>query len=137
MSEEITISKNKVWKYLSLILIIAIVITLFVNYSGSSSGGSDVGDSSSVVNGNAQKIVLSYKNYNYYPNTIRAKVGIPVNITLDKSVQGCFRELVISDFGIDEYSSTPSHTINFIPDKIGIFKFRCGMGMGSGTLIVE
>ncbi|MEK6918828.1 MAG: cupredoxin domain-containing protein [Nanoarchaeota archaeon] len=134
MSEDtITIDKSKFWKYATLVLIVVIAIVFFVKSNSSDSGGSDNG----TIDSNAQKVVISYKNYNYYPNTIRVKMGLPVSITLDSSVSGCFRSFVIPDFGVDELSSSPSDTINFTPDKKGSFTFRCGMGMGTGTLIVE
>ena len=88
-------------------------------------------------NGEAQKIVIGVKDYNYYPNTIKVKVGIPVSISLDKSVYGCLRSFTIRDFGISKYLKTPEDTIEFTPTKKGTFKFACSMGMGTGTLIVE
>ena len=136
MSEEITISKSKFWKYATLLLVVAIIIVFFLKYESNGSN-SDSGNSGGSSDSNAQKVVISYKNYNYYPNTIRVKVNVPVSITLDKSVQGCFREFVIPDFKIDKFSSGPSETIDFTPDKTGAFKFRCGMGMGTGIMIVE
>ena len=134
MSETITFSKSSMWKYLALFLIVAVVIVFFVKSAPSNTPDDSGGK---VIDGNAQKVVISYKNYNYYPNTIRAKVGIPLSITLDKSVQGCFRTFVVPDFDVNEYSESPSQTITFTPDKKGTFKFRCGMGMGTGILIVE
>jgi plastocyanin domain-containing protein len=131
MSDTITIDRTSMWKYLALILIIGIIVVFFAR-SGAPSQSPEDGPAA-----DAQKITLSYKNYNYYPNTIRVKSGVPVSITLDKSVIGCYRSFAIPDFGIDEYSSGPSDTIDFTPEKKGTFKFRCGMGMGNGILIVE
>ena len=88
-------------------------------------------------NGEAQKIVIGVKDYNYYPNTIKVKVGVPLSISLDKSVYGCLRDFTIRDFGIRKYLKTPEDTIEFTPTKKGTFKFACSMGMGTGTLIVE
>jgi plastocyanin domain-containing protein len=134
MSEDtISFDKGNFWKNATLLLIVAIAIVFFVKSNSADSGGSNI----PVIDGNAQKVVLSYKNYNYFPNTIRVKVDVPVSITLDKSVAGCFRSFVIPDFGVNEYSEIPSQTIDFTPDKKGTFKFRCGMGMGTGILIVE
>lgn len=84
-----------------------------------------------------QKITLSIRNYNYYPNTIKVKEGIPVEITLDKSIVGCYRAFTIRDFGVNVYSKTPDDKIRFTPNKKGTFGFSCTMGMGRGTLIVE
>jgi len=88
-------------------------------------------------NGEVQKVVIGMKNYNYYPNTIQLKVGIPVSISLDKSVSGCFRDFTIREFGVREYLRTPQDTIEFTPTKKGTYTFACSMGMGTGTLIIE
>ena len=96
--------------------------------------------SGNVVQGNdqkdVQKITLSF-NGGYSPNTIRVREGIPVEITLDNSVKGCFRSLVIRDLGVSESSASPSDTIRFTPTKTGSFKFSCSMGMATGTIVVE
>ncbi len=99
----------------------------------------DSSDSSapSASAGEVQKITLGMKNYNYYPNTITVKSGIPVEITLDSSVSGCYRSFVVQQFGVSTYSQNPAQTIRFTPDKKGTFQFQCSMGMGYGTLVVE
>lgn len=130
MSDEITINKNKAWKYGALVLVVAVIITTFMNFNNNSESTNQAAEG-------AQKIVLSYKNYNYYPNTLRVKEGEPVSITLDKTITGCFRSLVIKDLAVNEFSSSPKETIDFTPTKKGTFKFACSMGMGYGTLIVE
>jgi len=89
------------------------------------------------VSKDSQKITLGMKNYNYYPNTIKVKEGKEVEITLDKSVGGCYRNFNIPQFGVSERSSNPAQTIKFTPTQKGTFSFRCGMGMGTGVLIVE
>lgn len=97
--------------------------------------GSDVASGAS--NTEIQKITLSLKNFNYYPNTIRVKERVPVEIELDESIGGCYRSFMIKDLGVKEYSSNPSQTITFVPNKKGTFEFACGMRMGRGTIIVE
>ena len=87
--------------------------------------------------GDVQKVTLSMKNYNYYPNTIKVREGVPVEITLDERVVGCLRAFTIKDLGINIYSKTPNDKITFTPDKKGTFRFSCTMGMGTGTFIVE
>ena len=84
-----------------------------------------------------QKITLSMKNYNYYPNTIKVKVGIRVRINLDESVRGCYRSFTIREFGISKYLKTPNDYVEFTPTKKGAYTFACSMGMGRGKIIVE
>ncbi len=89
------------------------------------------------ANSNVQKVVISYRNYNYYPQTITVKAGQPVSISLDSSVAGCYRYFTIRDLGLAKSLSTPSDTLDFTPNQKGTYRFACGMGMGYGTLIVE
>ena len=105
-------------------------IIYFVSSAGNNTG--NVIDNG----GNVQKINIGFKS-NYYPNTITVKEGVPVEITLDKSVGGCYRAFSIPGLGVSKYSSSPTDTINFTPNKKGTFKFQCSMGMGTGTIIVE
>jgi plastocyanin domain-containing protein len=95
------------------------------------------GNASKESSGEVQKIVLSYKNYNYFPNTITVKVDQPVRIYLDGSIKGCYRSFTIKDFGIAKNLKTPEDYVEFTPNKKGTYKFACSMGMGTGTIIVE
>lgn len=99
-------------------------------YSPQSSGT----DSSS---GNYQKVVLSFKNYNYYPNTVTVKSGEPVRIYLDSSVSGCGRSFVIRQLGVSKYLATPQDYVEFTPTTPGKYIFSCSMGMYKGFLVVE
>ncbi len=90
-----------------------------------------------VVKGEVQKVVLSTKNYNYFPNTVNVKANQAVEITLDKSVTGCLRAFTIKDLGVSQYAKTPNDKIVFTPTQKGNFRFTCSMGMGYGTLVVE
>ncbi|MBS3070860.1 cupredoxin domain-containing protein [Candidatus Pacearchaeota archaeon] len=87
--------------------------------------------------GEFQKVVIGMKGFNYYPNTITVKEGIPVRIYLDESVVGCLRSFTIPEFGVAKYLKTQEDYVEFTPNKKGTFKFACSMNMGTGTLIVE
>ncbi len=116
-----------------LLIIIAGGVFLFTKNDASS----DDITGNAIANNEIQKITLGIKNYNYYPNTITVKEGIPVRIYLDKSVPGCYRSFTIREFGISKNLRTPEDYVEFIPDKKGTFTFACSMGMGRGKLIVE
>jgi|SRR3989344_3325168 len=140
-------NNKKSKKSMIIIAIIAIILIggfWFYNSSGKGTTGN-------VINGNTQqennapnpsaneeiqKITLSMKG-NYYPNTINVKSGTPVEITLDSSVRGCYRSFKIPELKVSKYSSNPSDTIKFTPNKKGNFRFQCSMAMGTGTIIVE
>ena len=103
-------------------------------------GQSPEGSSGAILGGNGgdyQKVTLSIKNYNYYPNTVNVKVNEPVRIYLDESVAGCYRSFVIKQLGVAKYLKTPDDYLEFTPTKLGTYGFACVMGMGTGTLIVE
>ena len=126
--------KKSTLYFAGLILLVGIMAFFLFNEKGNSTNNLINGQQ---VNGEAQNIVIGMKNLNYYPNTIKVKANQPVEISLDKSVTGCFRSFTIRDFGINKYLATPQDKITFTPTKPGTYKFACGMGMGTGTLIVE
>ena len=117
----------------ALVLIVFIGGFVFVK-SGSSA---DSGSTATITNSEAQKITLSMRNYNYYPDTIRVKEGQKVDINLDESVRGCLRSFTIPEMGVAKVARTPQDTISFVPNRKGSFTFACSMGMGYGTLVVE
>lgn len=137
-------------KSVMIIAIIAIVLVggfFFFNSYGRSTNANAVNQESqtnNVANQNSaqasnqqvQKITLSMKG-NYYPNTINVKSGVPVEITLDSSIGGCYRSFSIPQLGVSKRSSSPADTIKFTPNQKGTFRFQCSMGMGTGTIIVE
>lgn len=89
-----------------------------------------------IAEGDAQQVTLGFKAGNYYPQTITVRAGTPVELTLDKSVAGCFRSFNVKALNIEGYSKDPSEPVRFTPTKPGTYRFVCGMGMGAGTLIV-
>ena len=116
---------------LGILILIALAGIFFIN--GGNAGNNDVAPGS----GEVQKVIIGIKNYNYYPNTIKVKVNQPVEISLDGSVTGCFRDFTIREFGVRKYLRTPQDKITFTPTKKGTFTFACSMGMGIGQLVVE
>ncbi|MGV8130956.1 MAG: cupredoxin domain-containing protein [Candidatus Pacearchaeota archaeon] len=124
-------------KYIGYVIGIVLIVSIFgfIMVKGNSSSLSEV-YSAPVVNG-IQEVTLSLKDYNYYPNTLKVKSGIPVRIYLDSSVVGCLRSFTVNEFGVNEYLATTEDYVEFTPDKTGNFAFACSMNMGTGALIVE
>ncbi len=120
---------------MSLGILILIVGGFVFTNANNPTTGSTVNSGSG--NGGVQKVVLSLKNYNYYPNTIKVKANQPVSISLDSSVSGCLRSFTIKELGLAKNLATPQDTLDFTPTKPGTYRFACVMGMGTGTLIVE
>ncbi len=123
--------KSQVSKKTILIGIVAIVIIGLVMFFFISK---DRGNNPSAES--VQKVTVSFAG-NYAPNTIDVKAGEPVEITLDNSVQGCYRSFNIPLLGVSKISSSPSDTIRFTPKTPGIYRYQCGMNMGYGTIIVS
>ncbi|MDP1694601.1 MAG: cupredoxin domain-containing protein [Candidatus Woesearchaeota archaeon] len=88
-----------------------------------------------VGSGDVQRITLSEKNANYFPQVLNVKAGQPVELTLDSSVSGCYRSFTIRQLGVSQYARTPKETIKFTVPQPGSYRFSCSMGMGTGTLI--
>jgi uncharacterized cupredoxin-like copper-binding protein len=75
----------------------------------------------------------------YAPNIIRARQGVPLQITFDRREGGeCTSQVVFSDFrksfDLPAFAKT---TVTLNPEQTGEFGFACGMNMVHGTLIVE
>jgi plastocyanin domain-containing protein len=121
---------------IAIIAIALIGIFFFFNSYEKNINANVVNQARQTNNGEVQKITLSMKS-NYYPNTITVKSGVPVEITLDSSVGGCYRSFSIPKLGVSKRSSNPSDTIKFTPNQKGTFRYQCSMGMGTGTIIVE
>ena len=119
------------------LLIIIVLIVIGGGYFLIKAESASSNATSGSINGETQKITISMKNNNYYPNTITVKAGQPVEITLDNSVSGCYRSFTINSLGVYKTSRNPSDKIVFTPTKAGTYPFACSMNMGRGTLIVE
>ena len=126
---------KKSTKWAGLILLILVLGGIFLLKSSDNQGLQF--STTNVVNGETQKVVLSMKDLNYYPNEIRVKAGQPVSISLDESITGCLRSFTIKELGVSKYVRTSQETIDFTPTKKGTFRFACVMGMGYGKIIVE
>ena len=113
-----------------IVISVLLIAGVFFFFSGKSVSGN-------VVNAvEVQKITLGM-NGNYYPNSLTVKAGVPVEITLDSSIRGCYRNFNIPGLRVSQSSSSPTDTIKFTPKEKGTFNFRCSMGMGTGTIVVD
>lgn len=86
--------------------------------------------------GKQEVVVTILEGYN--PNVIVVKKGLPLVLKFDLQEEGCTGTVVIPDFGIKEklvpYEVT---TVEFTPDRSGLFSFACPMTMIKGTLDVK
>lgn len=129
------IKKSKL--YIGVALLILVAIGFFFFKGGNPTTSGNVVQSGQVIQGETQKVVISMKNSNYYPQEVRVKAGKPVEISLDSSVTGCFRSFNMKQLNIKKVMNSPQDTLTFTPSEKGMYTFTCGMGMGTGTLVVE
>ena len=135
VTETIKIKKSSIYMLGFIILLVVAGFLFFGNSKGSTNNSNVL--TTEVNSQGVQEVTLSFKDYNYYPNTIKVQSGKPVSISLDNSVSGCFRDFTIREFGIREYLETPQDSVVFTPENPGTYTFACSMGMGYGKLIVE
>jgi len=140
VEDKIQVKKSSLY-LVGVILLIAIVgyfmLSTGNNSPNNNTNNNNNGNSGVIIENGIQKVIMGMKDYNYYPNTIKVQANMPVSISLDESVYGCFRDFTIRDFEIHKYLKTPQDTIEFTPTEKGTYTFACSMGMGTGTLIVE
>lgn len=77
--------------------------------------------------------------YAYEPSRLKVRAGIPVvwEIT-DKGTSGCTNAIISRSLFSGEIPLTPGKvsTKEFTPEKAGVYKFSCWMGMVSGVIEV-
>jgi plastocyanin domain-containing protein len=114
--------------------IILIIIVLLVVGAGFLIKGNVAGNV--ILENDVQHVVISMKNWVYSPMIIEVEAGNPVSITLDNSVRGCFRDLVIPELNIRKNFRTSKDTliVNFEP---GEYTYACSMFMGQGKIIAK
>lgn len=112
--------------------------------SGGGGGGSACaccGDSgpevegSTTVEGDVQSVDVAI-DLGYNPNVVRAKAGIPIEITFARG-DGCYAEIVFPDFGVYEDLTQGPVTITLPALEAGTYGWSCGMQMAYGAIIVE
>ncbi len=75
----------------------------------------------------------------YTPDTIVVRAGQPVRLQFYRDeTADCSDRVVFEDFGIDTLlPAFQTTTVEFTPEQAGEFRFRCGMNMLKGLLVVE
>jgi len=88
--------------------------------------------------GGVQEVRVVVKG-GYTPDTIVVRAGAPVRLQFYRDeTADCSERVVFEDFAIDAalpaFQTTP---VEFTPAHPGEFRFRCGMSMLKGLLVVE
>jgi hypothetical protein len=72
----------------------------------------------------------------FAPNVIRAKAGVPMEITFGQG-SGCMAEVMSADLGFYEDLQGGPRTIALPALQAGEYGFSCGMQMVFGAIVVE
>ena len=75
----------------------------------------------------------------YTPDTIVVRAGTPVRLQFYRDeTADCSERVVFEDFGIDAaLPAFQTTAVEFTPEEAGEFRFRCGMNLLKGLLVVE
>src|SRR3989338_4188104 len=128
--------KEKIQIYTVTAIIVAILFFTFISPSVSQGvrEPNRIATTDTVQNGNVQVVELSVKEGNYYPQVIKLKQNIPVQMVVDlNTVKGCLTSIRIPEYGVKKTVTRSDNIITFTPTKTGTFPFSCSMGMGTGT----
>ncbi len=85
-----------------------------------------------------QEVRITVKG-GYTPDTIVVRAGQPVRLQFFRDeTADCSERVVFEDFGIDiALPAFQTTAVEFTPEQAGEFRFRCGMNMLKGLLVVE
>jgi len=85
-----------------------------------------------------QEVRITVKG-GYTPDTVVVQAGKPVRLQFYRDeTADCSERVVFENFGIDvPLPAFQTTTVEFTPPDAGEFRFRCGMNMLKGLLVVE
>lgn len=94
------------------------------------------GNSATIVNG-VQEINMVVDGNDWNPKVFVLKNNVPVRWTINAAkLPPCATEIYVNDYGLDIKLKTGVNVVEFTPNKSGIIKWACWMGMISGNFIV-
>lgn len=125
------IGKNLLWLF-GIVFLIAI-IGFFVFSSGNGNNANSLAGNNS---GNVQVVKMWVENGQYkFDGSVKA--GIPVRIEADMTrMPGCSKSFSISTLGIRKTFTSSDNSLEFTPDKSGVYNVECSMNMYRGDLVV-
>ncbi|MFH1451433.1 MAG: sulfite exporter TauE/SafE family protein [bacterium] len=86
-----------------------------------------------------QVLKMDVSSFGYKPNRFKVRLGVPVRWEItDKGANGCTNAIISRDFFPDTIELRPGETSvkEFVPQKLGRYKFSCWMGMIVGSIEV-
>lgn len=89
-----------------------------------------------VISNGIQEINMTIDGTNWYPKVFVLKNEVPVKWTIYGNALPCATEIFVRDYGLDIKLKLGANVVEFTPNKTGIIKWACWMGMVSGNFIV-
>ncbi len=84
-----------------------------------------------------QVIKMEVNRYGWEPNSFVLKKGVPVRWEIDaKEINGCNNEIIVRDYGLDIKIKPGLQMVEFTPEKEGIVRWSCWMGMIPGQFVI-
>lgn len=87
----------------------------------------------------ARNLEMKVTDKGFEPNRIEVKKGEPLHLVVTRKTDAtCAKELVIKDKDLrKKLPLNEPVAFDFTPNKAGEMTYVCGMGMLSGTLVVQ
>ncbi|MFZ5500403.1 MAG: sulfite exporter TauE/SafE family protein, partial [Candidatus Micrarchaeota archaeon] len=100
-------------------------------------GDIDATSSNITIVDDVQIIKMEVTAYGWQPNSFVLKKGVPVRWEIDaKELNGCNNEIIVRDYGLDIKLKKGLQVVEFTPDKEGVVRWSCWMGMIPGQFVV-
>lgn len=103
---------------------------------GGGGGGAPV-EAATVVEGDVQKLDVDTSAGSFNPNVIKAKAGVPIELTFSQAPGGCLAGVYFPDFNINEDLTGGAKTVKLPALEKGTYTFYCQMQMISAQIVVE
>ncbi|NYZ79519.1 sulfite exporter TauE/SafE family protein [Candidatus Micrarchaeota archaeon] len=113
------------------------------NYSLSalqaSASPANLANATSSINfsGGYQIIRMNVTSSGWKPNSFVLQKGVPVKWIINGiQITSCNNRIIVRDYGLDFPINPGEQTVEFTPDKEGVVRWSCWMGMIPGTFVV-
>ncbi|MDD5336914.1 MAG: hypothetical protein PHS02_00335 [Candidatus ainarchaeum sp.] len=87
--------------------------------------------------GDVQEIRMDVLASGWSPDSFVLKKGVKTRWVINaKQLTGCNQEIKVPDYGLDIKLQQGENIVEFTPDKEGVVRWSCWMGMIRGTFVV-
>jgi hypothetical protein len=101
------------------------------------SASADVLGAGIIVENGVQLVSTTLLPGQYQPIVVMA--GLPVRWTIEApagSINGCNNRMIVREYGIEHKFTVGTNTVEFTPEKAGVFRYSCWMGMIRSNITV-